>query len=193
MSLAPWRTPLARALHRNRAAADTRYCQLATVNADGYPSNRTVVFRGFWQESNYLQIITDARSRKLDHLQRQPWGAICWYFRKSREQFRLGGELMAIEHYTAQPELQQARRQMWQQISDNARAQFFWPEPGAPKADPTTFDVTPEPDVVPEPFVLLWFNPEQVEHLELRGEPQNRTMYQYERRFERWQVEEVNP
>ncbi|NEO85810.1 MAG: pyridoxamine 5'-phosphate oxidase [Spirulina sp. SIO3F2] len=193
MPLAPWRSPLARALHRNRAAADARYCQLATVNADGYPSNRTVVFRGFWQESNHLQIITDARSTKLAHLQRQPWGAICWYFRQSREQFRLSGEINVIDHRTPRPDLQQARRQMWQNISDNARAQFLWPDPGVPKADPAAFEVVPDPATIPETFVLLWFNPEQVEHLELRGEPQNRTRYQYEHRTGQWQVEALNP
>jgi pyridoxamine 5'-phosphate oxidase len=53
MTLAPWRSALARALHRNRALVYARYFQLATVRADGRPANRTVVFRGF-----YLTVIS---------------------------------------------------------------------------------------------------------------------------------------
>ncbi|MEL6331528.1 MAG: pyridoxamine 5'-phosphate oxidase, partial [Cyanobacteria bacterium J06626_26] len=64
--LAPWRPALARALHRNRARAYCRYLQLATINAGGKPSNRTVVFRGFVGEA--LQMVTDGRSEKVQQV-----------------------------------------------------------------------------------------------------------------------------
>jgi pyridoxamine 5'-phosphate oxidase len=47
MTLAPWRSPLSRALYRNRNLPYCRYLQLATVRPNGQPANRTVVFRGF--------------------------------------------------------------------------------------------------------------------------------------------------
>jgi pyridoxamine 5'-phosphate oxidase len=47
MSLAPWRSAIAHALHRNRSLVYARYLQLATVKANSHPANRTVVFRGF--------------------------------------------------------------------------------------------------------------------------------------------------
>lgn len=47
MTSLSWRSQLARALHRNRALADSRYLQLATVGKNGRPANRTLVFRGF--------------------------------------------------------------------------------------------------------------------------------------------------
>ncbi|MEM8641907.1 MAG: Npun_F5749 family FMN-dependent PPOX-type flavoprotein [Cyanobacteria bacterium P01_G01_bin.54] len=193
MSPAPWRSPLARALHHNRSAVDARYFQLATVDDQGYPHNRTVVFRGFVAGGDDLQMITDARSQKLAQLQDQSWGAICWYFRKSREQFRLRGAIEVIAHDAPYPEFQQARLQMWQSISDNARAQFLWPEPGAPKADPSDFEIMAAQETIPVTFVLLWLNPQQVEHLELRGEPQNRTLYQYKRETEQWRMQALNP
>ena len=64
MSLALWRSPLARALHRNRSLAFARYLQLATVRASGRPANRTVVFRGFLADTNQLKFIIDIRSQR---------------------------------------------------------------------------------------------------------------------------------
>ncbi|MFM7425627.1 MAG: pyridoxamine 5'-phosphate oxidase family protein, partial [Elainella sp.] len=94
--LAPWRTPLARALHRNRALAYARYFQLATVQHDGKPANRTVVFRGFLEPGNRLKLIADRRSQKIDQLAHQPWAEVCWYFPKTREQFRLSGTMAVV-------------------------------------------------------------------------------------------------
>jgi pyridoxamine 5'-phosphate oxidase len=58
MTLAPWRSPLSRALHRDGSKPHSRYFQLATVQANGHPANRTVVFRGFLNDTNQLKIIT---------------------------------------------------------------------------------------------------------------------------------------
>ena len=89
MSLALWRSPLARALHRNRSLAFARYLQLATVRATGRPANRTVVFRGFLADTNQLKFITDISSQKAEEINLYPWGEICWYFPQTREQFRI--------------------------------------------------------------------------------------------------------
>ncbi|NET50524.1 MAG: pyridoxamine 5'-phosphate oxidase, partial [Merismopedia sp. SIO2A8] len=99
---APWRSPLARALHRNRSLPNARYVQLATVRPDGTPANRTVVFRGFVAGRDELQMVSDRRSEKVHHIQHQErhhksaMGEICWYFPKTREQFRLLGPLKLI-------------------------------------------------------------------------------------------------
>jgi len=96
MSIAPWRSPLARALHRNRAATESRYLQLATVTPEGHPANRTVVFRGFYGDTDQIKIITDNRTEKIPHLQHHPWAELCWYFSKTREQFRIFGKIWII-------------------------------------------------------------------------------------------------
>ena len=189
MTLAPWRLPLARALHHNRALPYARYFQLATVEVDR-PANRTVVFRGFLPDTNQLKIITDRRSQKAEQIARSPWGEACWYFPKTREQFRLAGRLTLIQE--TDPAWGEARQAAWQELSDAARTQFSWPEPGAPRIDTSGFD-TPLPDAT-HPlanFCLLLLEPEQVDHLELKGNPQNRSRFSL--KDGTWTILAVNP
>jgi len=201
MPFASWRQPLAHALHRNRSLPYARYVQLATVRPDGHPANRTIVFRGFLNDTNQLKFVTDSRSDKRSQILTQPWGEICWYFPKTREQFRLLGFLTLVDAEFADSTLLQARTQQWQDLSDAARSQFAWPHPSHPKADADAFHSS-APDVSnPLPnFCLLLLNPTQVDHLELRGDPQNRYLYQLEQpdgdtsnEEENWSVQAVNP
>jgi pyridoxamine 5'-phosphate oxidase len=192
MSLAPWRSPLARALHRNRSLVYSRYVQLATVRANGQPANRTIVFRGFLENTNQLQFITDDRSEKATQIQQNSWGEVCWYFPNTREQFRLLGTLQLIHEMQPNPELKQAREKMWQQISDAARLQFAWAQSGKPRDPADTFQpAAPDANTPLTNFCLLLLDPLQVDHLELRGDPQNRWLYRYIEAD--WQVEAVNP
>ena len=193
MSLAPWRSLISRALHHNRSLVYSRYLQLATVQKNGRPANRTVVFRGFWGETNQLKIITDSRSQKFAEIQQQPWGEICWYFPKTREQFRLAGEIILVDSNYSEIELQTARKSMWQEMSDNARVQFAWAEPGEKRANMEAFSPALPDTIEPlDNFCLLLFDPEQLDHLQLRGEPQNRWLYTRDGTGS-WKVLEVNP
>jgi pyridoxamine 5'-phosphate oxidase len=192
--LAPWRSQIARALHSNRAKPDSKYVQLATINPEGLPTNRTVVFRGFLATTNQLQFITDTRSDKFRHLQQQSWGEICWYFTKSREQFRLAGNFTLITAQSQAPALLTSRQTMWQNISDAARVQFTWPSPGitrqnSPEAFNTNFASPVKPS---DHFCLLLLTPQKVEHLQLKGNPQNRYLYTLQPDCS-WTVQEINP
>ncbi|WP_008319198.1 Npun_F5749 family FMN-dependent PPOX-type flavoprotein [Leptolyngbya sp. PCC 6406] len=177
MTLAPWRSPLARALHRNRSRPYSRYLQLATLRADGRPANRTVVFRGFLPESDRLIFVTDTRSNKVVSLGDAPAAEACWYFTQTREQFRLGGTLTLVTAATVEETLQVARHHAWQALSDNARQQFTWPHPGQPHIADGFDTPHPDPTAPLDGFALLLLNPDQVDHLELRGSPQNRWIY----------------
>ncbi|MBF2065507.1 MAG: pyridoxamine 5'-phosphate oxidase family protein [Calothrix sp. C42_A2020_038] len=193
MTLAPWRQILIGVLHRNRKQPYSRYFQLATVQSCGYPANRTVVFRGFLNDTNQLKIITDSRSQKIDQIQHQPFAEACWYFTETREQFRLAGKLTLIGSDCDDVELQKARVSTWQELSDNARVQFAWADPGKKRANPEAF-APPQPDAVkplPE-FCLLLLNPVKVDHLQLKGEPQNRYLYTCDE-LENWTCLEINP
>ncbi|PSN80900.1 pyridoxamine 5'-phosphate oxidase, partial [filamentous cyanobacterium CCP4] len=95
-ALAPWRSSLARALHRNRSRPYSRYFQLATVTAAGHPANRTVVFRDFLPNTNTLTVVTDQRSAKVTDIAAHPWVEACWYFTHTREQFRLAGPIAVV-------------------------------------------------------------------------------------------------
>lgn len=192
MELAPWREPLARALHLNRSLKYCRYFQLATVRQDGRPANRTVVFRGFVENTNQLKIITDHRSQKVEQIAENPSGEICWYFPKTREQFRFLGELILISGSSSDPILLRQRLTVWREISDNVRSQFFWPAPGELRGDASEFEPPSRvPSEPPAEFCLLLLEPERVERLELRGEPQNR--YLHWREENRWFTRAVNP
>lgn len=191
-NLAPWRSPLARALHRNRSQPHSRYFQLATVQPDGRPANRTVVFRGFVGDTNLLKIITDTRSQKFDQIVHQPWAEACWYFTVTREQFRIAGEVSLIDANSPDLDLQKARQSTWQDLSDNARLQFAWPHPGKPRDDQQAFSASfLDPTAPPPNFCLLLLDSTQVEHLELRGDPQNR--WSYLRSGHTWSTTAINP
>jgi pyridoxamine 5'-phosphate oxidase len=189
--LAPWRPVLAKALHLNRALNYARYFQLATVRADGRPANRTVVFRGFLPDSNRLMMISDRRSQKIRQIQQHAWAEICWYFPKTREQFRLSGSLIAFDESDTDPQRQQAYRQTWQNLSDPAREQFYWPTPGQPHDPALEIPNPPDNSDLPaENFVLLVLEPTDVDRLDLRSHPHARHHYWYQ---EQWQTEALNP
>jgi pyridoxamine 5'-phosphate oxidase len=193
MSLAPWRSPLARALHRNRSQPEARFLQLATIQLNGQPANRTVVFRGFLDNTDQLKFVTDARSEKAAQIEQNPDAEACWYFVKTREQFRLAGTLILVQASHPDTALQQARKIAWQELSDAARLQFAWPTPGEARADAAAFTPQPPDDTEPLPhFCLLLLEPERVDHLELRGDPQNRCLYQRTQNQD-WLAQNINP
>lgn len=197
MSLPPWRSIIAGVLHRNRSLPSARYLQLATVDHRGRPANRTVVFRGWRDPESQLQFVTDARSAlretagisKAAEIASSPWAEVCWYFAKTREQFRIAGKLQLID---AQSDgLQPERQAAWDKLSDAGKVQFYWPLPGAARAEEGfgEYDLAPEP---PASFCLLLLSPVMVDRLELRGNPQSRSRYCLLDDQE-WSIESVNP
>jgi PPOX class probable FMN-dependent enzyme len=193
MTVAPWRSQITGALHRNRSLVYARYLQLATVRSDGRPANRTVVFRGFYDPSNQLQFVTDRRSEKIDQIVNCSWAEACWYFPKTREQFRLLGELKIIDIENNDSQLSQLRQTLWQKLSDSGRSQFYWPDPAAPKAEAEAFKpLSQYPEDPPDTFCVLLLQPQQVDHLQLKGTPQSRCLYSYDPQ-EGWLTEAINP
>jgi PPOX class probable FMN-dependent enzyme len=139
-----------------------------------------------------MQFVVDARSEKPEQIEHQPWGEACWYFPDSREQFRFTGLLTLVGAEHSNPALARARQRSWQQLSESARLQYTWPDPGEPRAD-AAFETSPPNAVEPLPhFCLLLLDPVQVDRLALRGEPQNRTLYCCNDTQE-WFVREINP
>ncbi len=98
------------AIHQNRHAPYSRFVQMATVRRDVRPANRTVVFRGFLNDSPRLTFVTDARSEKVAELEHCPWCQICWYFPVTHEQFRISGPVALVRDETDDAALRDARR-----------------------------------------------------------------------------------
>jgi PPOX class probable FMN-dependent enzyme len=186
-----WTTALRQALKHNRREAHSRYFQLATVDTEGKPRVRTVVYRGLDDDQQSPVFITDTRSAKMSHLDRQAV-EVCWYFPISREQFRIAGqaEVFAFHHHQ--------RLAVWQGLSDAARAQFFWPTPGEAVANGEQAinegyndRATPPPN-----FATVAIRPERIDHLRLSN-PQRRMLSALTASTPHsatgWVVHEVNP
>ncbi len=195
--LTAWRSALTAAIHRNRSLANSRYAQLATIGVDGKPANRTIVFRGFVDEmipdrSHDLKFITDRRSEKVIQIAQNSWGELCWYFPKTREQFRILGQLSIVDGTTPDPVAQKLRRMTWHNLSDSARSSFAWPHPNHDRADDKAFEPQElDPNHPIDDFCLMLLSPTSVDHLQLKGEPQNR--YSHQLIQGQWEQRSVNP
>ena len=181
-----WQVALHAAIKANRSDAHSRYLQLASVDAAGWPRNRTVVFRGFGGDGETLMAVTDSRSAKLVEFQAQPRGEICWYFARTREQFRIAVQVSVV---TEQNDADGLRCSLWNNLSDAARSQFYWPTPGVPHSDDE-----PSPPEAPERvahyFSVLEFRPQRIDHLKL-GHRHYRVIS--ERHQTGWKSWDVNP
>lgn len=191
-----WRSHLARSLHKHRNQPEARFFQLATIGLDQRPHNRTVVFRGFLDDGdrfqNCLQIITDRRSQKIGQIHDNSWAEVCWYFTKTRSQFRILGKLCLIDVENPDSELQSLRQKSWQSLSDSARSQFAWAHPREKRISENLEIATPDPSLPLADFCLLLLEPIEVDRLELRGNPQNRYLYHRDEQGI-WTETEVNP
>lgn len=116
-------------------------------------------------------MITDARSEKVDHVRRSPACELVWWFSQSSEQYRVKGTLQLVGD-EEEGELQAARQDQWTKMSDAAREQFWWDQPGvAYSGDPSVpkGGKNSEGELLPPPpaflMVLLW--PSRVKYLRL--------------------------
>jgi hypothetical protein len=88
--------------------------------------------------------------------------------------------------------LKRARQASWQELSDATRLQYAWPHPGKPRVEAAAFE-SPPPNVEPLPnFCLLVLEPVKLDHLELRGKPQNRWIY-CRNSDQAWSTQAINP
>jgi hypothetical protein len=173
------------------------------ASTDGpQPRCRTVVFRGFLPlpagapailghptaPPLALKMITDARSSKVAHAAANSLAELTWWMPASSEQYRVSGALVLVgpqppphglpaadvaSSSAAWAQLTAERVGMWKQLSDPAREQFFWEQPGVP------FSGHPAPPLggrgadgailpPPDAFLLMLLLPREVRYLGLR-------------------------
>jgi pyridoxamine 5'-phosphate oxidase len=185
-----WQLLVLAALASSDGDPTARFAQLATVDRDGSPYNRTVVIRAFRSETDELHVVTDVRSRKIEHLRERPRAALCWYLTASRQQFRFRGSVTLVDA-AADGGAQDLRRSTWAALSPRTLTQFAWPAPGTPK----TAGILDPPSPLDEPaetFVLLRIRPDVVDHLVLTSTPHRRTFYRLDDTGH-WHGHLVNP
>ncbi|XP_042398820.1 pyridoxine/pyridoxamine 5'-phosphate oxidase 2-like isoform X2 [Zingiber officinale] len=159
--MASWKPLLLKSLDSNAHLKHSAFFQLATIGSNGRPSNRTVVFRGFQEDTDMIQINTDCRSVK-----------VCWYFTESWEQFRLKGTIDIIDATNSDALKLQKREKAWFASSLKSRLQYLAPTPSLPAIaihDPGE-EIQLDPSEGPvDAFCLLIFDPDQVDYLNLRS------------------------
>eukprot|EP00257_Ricinus_communis_P018585 XP_015577342.1 pyridoxine/pyridoxamine 5'-phosphate oxidase 2 [Ricinus communis] len=195
---APWKQLLLSALESNSHLRHSSFFQLATIGSDGRPSNRTVVFRGFVERSDKIQINTDSRTRKvtLFHFQLDCSHFICWYFTDSWEQFRINGRVDVIDGSDPDPVKLELREKSWFASSIKSRLQYLGPNPGLPcltEQHPSELFLDPSSGPVAA-FCLLVLDPEQVDYLNLKSS--QRTIFTIGQRVNgenSWNSESINP
>jgi pyridoxamine 5'-phosphate oxidase len=84
---------------------------LATVDADGHPSVRVVLLKGFDQQG--FVFYTNLESRKGRHLAGNPHAEVNFYWRELARQIRIGGAVHAVsteeadQYFASRPRLSQ--------------------------------------------------------------------------------------
>eukprot|EP00892_Ulva_mutabilis_P009105 jgi/Ulvmu1/6567/UM003_0204.1 len=167
-----WRGLLDTALKKNSSVKHAKFLQLATVKADGTPACRTVVFRGFLNDTDKLTFCTDLRSRKIEEITHNSRTQICWYFTDSREQFRLDGNLQVVGAECSDVVLNEARQDLWSNLSSHARAQFQWPNPGEERIDDETVfqsDGPPADSPVLDTFGMVVVSVDEVDYVSYKS------------------------
>lgn len=190
-----WQQDLLQALALNQAKPESKYVQLATVNTLGLPEVRTVVFRGFIENTCKIVIHTDQRSGKVEHLQAQTDVEICWYFAESREQFRIAAKAELVDQDNA--DQRNLRSEHWSQLSDAAKSSYFWPQPGQvlglnqPEFEPQVNVAPVTLSHISEHFSLVILHPYKVDHLQLTSPYHQRKIF--ELHGDDWRHRQINP
>lgn len=165
-----WKQNLQRSLHVSRSKHEAKYFQLASIDCDGNPAVRTVVFRGFAQDDQQLFAVTDKRSDKFKEFTEIPKAQICWYFAKTREQYRLAVDVELLDSGCLV-------ESYWNALSVNAKQSFFLPHPKVEVEENHVINESPEK--MSEHFCLLRFTPHSCDYLNLKASPQLRTIETY--------------
>jgi pyridoxamine 5'-phosphate oxidase len=160
---------------------------LATVDAAGCPRARSVVVRRV-DDAGRLWVTSDGRSAKNAELRANPAAELVVWLPEIRLQFRLRGPVDVLNAGSPQDE----RLVAWRELSDSARALFFWPEPGAARDDSSADAPSAAPASMAPPgwFEVIVLKPEEVERLDLRPHPHARRRWRQE---DDWRGADVNP
>lgn len=123
-----WENSIRDIIVKNKRIVESKYITFTTISEEGWPSARTVVFRGFHNQDDkvYLKFISDSRSQKISDLERCNKVELCWYLTKDKDQFRIKGYGTSVGILTDDPRAAKLRVQLWNGLSDGARAPFFF-------------------------------------------------------------------
>jgi PPOX class probable FMN-dependent enzyme len=175
-----WLERLEQSLVHHAQKPSAMFAQLATIDLNNRPANRTVVFRSF--RDSALCFTTRKDSEKVAHLQSNPWAELCWYFTDSREQYRMMGKCHVSKCDYSET--------IWRTLSDATKQMFTWPTSGEPLGTQDAFR-HPVPVEIAEQFVLLTLEPVRVDVLDLKPSSHHRKRYDLHDGI--WSACDINP
>ncbi len=167
-----WQEKLTTSLRKNEREPGARFFQLATVDADGVPHNRTVVLRNFDAEASLIEFVTDNRSEKCVHLNHNAPAAVCWYFVTTREQYRLQCRTKIISSIDDSTKV----IEQWKELSEETQTQFYNAAPGKPVSQQVK-PLKSNLQYPPEHFVVVQLFVEQADYLNVGTTPHLRRKY----------------
>jgi PPOX class probable FMN-dependent enzyme len=156
---------------------------LATAKG-GMAFARTVVVRRV-DDAGHVWFTTDARSEKYEQLADTPAAELVFWLGGQRRQFRVRGPVRTVGGDDP------AGARTWREMSDAARALFFWPDPGERRSPGAAFvDAVGKETAPPEQYAAVAVLPNVVEELDVGSHPHRRRRWCEARG---WVGEELNP
>ncbi len=152
--------------------AASRLPVLATRDAEGWPTARTMVLRGFDAENWTLDLHSDADAAKVLQLTDGPRAMLQFWDAEAALQVRMRAHVIRLPH--------EEEKALWQHVPEPARAQYGTvPPPGTPIAAANAWHPNPRP----ARFAVLRARIVRIEALHL-GEIHRRARFERE---EGWQ------
>ena len=176
-NLPQWRQLLKSAQKKEGNPQQSKWIQIATTNKAHNPRVRTVVFRG-WIDDTSMLIFTDKRSDKVEDLKNNNNVEILWLFLKSRSQFRFKGKAEIVEENSF----------YWNNLSNESKKLWFWPDPGKMR-NSEYFKNIIEPNISSN-FLVLRINIDETELLKLSKPIHSRSVW---KKDHNWECLELNP
>ncbi len=174
-----WRQRLKASHSKEGKLASNRWIQLANVSKNNQPRVRTVVFRG-WLDNSTMLIYTDKRSEKYIDLESNNNIEVLWLFFKTKSQYRFKGKVYELDD----------NDKYWDNLLDRSKDQWFWPSPGKKIDNNNTISSIDNRLLKPNNFSVLKININEVDLLKLEKPLHKRYIW---KKTDNWRCTEVNP
>ena len=174
-----WRQRLKSSQSKEGKQSSNRWIQLANVSKNNQPRVRTVVFRG-WLDDSTMLIYTDKRSQKYRDLENNNNIEVLWLFFKTKSQYRFKGKVSELKD----------NDKYWDNLFDRSKDQWFWPSPGKKIDQKDNISSIDNKLSKPNNFSVLGININEVELLKLEKPLHKRYIW---RKIDHWKCIEVNP
>ena len=174
-----WRQSLKASQSKEGKQSSNRWIQLANISKKNQPRVRTVVFRG-WLDNTTMLIYTDKRSEKYADLETNNNIEVLWLFYKTKSQYRFKGKVTELKN----------NDKYWDNLFERSKEQWFWPSPGKKIGQKDNLSSIDNKLSKPNNFSVLTININEVELLKLEKPLHKRYIW---KKIDNWQCTEVNP